>query len=273
MPTRPATAEAAPLAAPRLGGGGRRLRALWRAMRMLLHVLAGLSTIKFRFAKLTPAEREQRVQAWARQALDLMAIELQLRGPTPRRGPLLLVINHVSWLDILAIHGACYCRFVSKADIRRWPLLGSLVTGAGTLYVERESRRDAMRVVHRMAERLAEGEVLAVFPEGTTSEGRELLPFHGNLLQAALSSASPVLPIALQFFDRASRDLSLAPAYIGDDHLLNSMWRTFCTDGLVARLSFGEPQMAQGRDRRQWATDLHDSVKTMMLERLRFDSD
>ena len=241
-----------------------RARGLLRALRMLTHVLAGLAAIRFRFAALAPAEREQRVQAWARTALDLMSIELQVRGQAPSHGPLLLVANHISWLDILAIHAACYCRFVSKADVRHWPLIGRLVSGAGTLYVERESRRDALRVVHHMAERLRQGEVITVFPEGTTSDGAGLLPFHANLLQAALSAAAPVQPLALQFLDRGTQRVSLAPAYIGDDSLLASLWRTFCTDGIVARVSFGDPQQALARSRRQWASDLHAEVKALM---------
>jgi 1-acyl-sn-glycerol-3-phosphate acyltransferase len=64
----------------------------------------------------------------------------------------LLVANHISWLDILVMHAARHCRFVSKSEVKHWPLIGTLATGAGTLYIERESRRDAMRVVHQMAD-------------------------------------------------------------------------------------------------------------------------
>ena len=99
---------------------------------------------------------------------------------------------------------ARYCRFVSKADVRHWPLIGSLARGAGTLFIERESRRDAMRVVHHMAERLTAGDVLAIIPEGTTSDGVSLLPFHANLLQAAIATNAPVLPVALRFTNAAT---------------------------------------------------------------------
>jgi 1-acyl-sn-glycerol-3-phosphate acyltransferase len=77
---------------------------------------------------------------------------------------------------------------LSPRPSRRWPLIGTLATGAGTLYIERESRRDAMRVVHQMAAGLRAGDILAVFPEGTTSDGVGLLPFHANLIQAAISA-------------------------------------------------------------------------------------
>jgi 1-acyl-sn-glycerol-3-phosphate acyltransferase len=119
----------------------------------------------------------------------------------PVNGPVLLVANHISWLDIVVLHAARHCRFVSKAMCKRWPLIGTLATGAGTLYIERESRRDAMRVVHHMADALQAGDILAVFPEGTTSDGISLLPFHANLIQAAVSAGAPVQPVALRFID------------------------------------------------------------------------
>jgi 1-acyl-sn-glycerol-3-phosphate acyltransferase len=236
------------------------MRAVSRLSRGFVHALRGWSTITFEFPKLTPAQREQRVQAWAARMLRILGIELRVYGLPPASGPVMLVANHISWLDILVMHAACYCRFVSKADVKRWPLIGTLATGAGTLYIERESRRDAMRVVHRMAQSLAAGDVLAVFPEGTTSDGTHLLPFHANLLQSAISADAPVQPLALSFVDAASGVPSRSPIYVDDDTLVGSIWRTIAGPPMVAVLAFGEPQRAQGRDRRTWAAQLREHV-------------
>jgi 1-acyl-sn-glycerol-3-phosphate acyltransferase len=241
----------------------RSLGALWRLLRGLLHALVGYATIRLRFPGLTPAEREARVEAWAWKMLQLLGIRLAVHGTPPRHGPLLLVANHISWLDILVMHAARHCRFVSKADVKHWPLIGTLATGAGTLYIERESRRDAMRVVHHMADRLRAGDVLAVFPEGTTSDGVNLLPFHANLIQAAVSAHAPVLPLALRFADTKSGQTSLAPCYIGDDTLLGSIWRTLTAPGITAVIRYGEPQSAEGRDRRRFTADLQAAVEDL----------
>ncbi len=238
----------------------RALRARARLLRALGHALAGWATIRWTFPRLQPPEREQRVQAWARGMLGILGIGLELRGTPPAAGPLLLVANHISWLDILVLHAARHCRFVSKADVKHWPLIGSLATGAGTLYIERESRRDAMRVVHHMAESLRAGDILAVFPEGTTSDGTTLLPFHANLLQAAIAADAPALPVALQFLDEATRRTSLSARYIGEDTLVGSLWRTLSGPPIVAVVSYGLPEHAQGRDRRSWAADLRTAV-------------
>ena len=241
----------------------RALRAVLRLAGAFVHALRGLLTILLVFPRLDAAQRESRVQAWAARMLEILGISVEVRGTRPLHGPLLLVANHISWLDILVLHAARHCRFVSKADVRRWPLLGTLATGAGTLYIERESRRDAMRVVHHMAEALRTGDVLAVFPEGTTTDGSQLLPFHGNLLQAAIAADAPVLPVALVYLDARTGQRSRSVAYVGDDTLLASLWRTLAGPRVLARVQYGAAQGAAGRDRRTWAADLHAAVERL----------
>jgi 1-acyl-sn-glycerol-3-phosphate acyltransferase len=239
------------------------VRAAWRLVRALTHALAGWRTIVFEFPRLSQSGRDERVSRWALQMLGVLGIELSIRGTPPARGPMLLVANHISWLDILVMHAARHCRFVAKSEVESWPLIGTLATGGGTLYIERESRRHAMRVVHHMAQALRAGDVLAVFPEGTTSDGRTLLPFHANLLQAAISADAPVQPVALSFIDAASGQLSLAPIYVGDETLIASLWRTLTAPPLAAVVTFGQPQHTSGRDRRQWAADLRHAVMSL----------
>ena len=234
--------------------------ACWKLLRVVAHALSGLATIVFTFPKLDQQQKEAAVQAWALKMLACLAIKLIVIGKPPVQGPVMLAANHISWLDILVMHAARYCRFVSKSDVKHWPVIGTLATGAGTLYIERESRRDAMRVVHHMAESLRAGDVLAVFPEGTTSNGVDLLPFHANLFQAAISAGAPVQPVALRFVDEATGQTSLAPCYIDDDTLVGSVWRTLCTPNIAAVVTFGEPQLALGRDRRAWSADVREAI-------------
>jgi 1-acyl-sn-glycerol-3-phosphate acyltransferase len=236
-------------------------RTLWRCLRLLAHVLGGLWTIQREFDLLTGAQRLQRVQQWSLQALHIMGIVLRESGQAPAPGPVLVVANHISWLDILVMNAVRPARFVSKADVKHWPLLGTLITGAGTLYIERESRRDAMRVVHHMAQALLDGDVVSVFPEGTTGDGLALLPFHANVLQAAISAQAPVQPVALAYVDATNGRRSQAPTYIGDTTLITSVWRTLSAQGLTAVVCAGPMQQAQGRDRRAWAADLQVEIQ------------
>lgn len=241
----------------------RGLRAIWRLLRIALHVLHGVAIVLSGFGRLDRDERLRRVQWWAGKMLRVAGVAHRVDGAA-RPGGVLLVINHVSWLDIVAIHAACpQARFVSKADVKHWPVLSRLVDAAGTLYLERERRRDAMRVVHHMGEALAAGDTVAVFPEGTTGTGHALLPFHANLLQAAIATATPVQPVALRFAD-AHDAVSAAVAYVGDTSLLQSLWWVACAEGLSVRVQFLDVQGSAHADRRALAQHLREQIEAAL---------
>ncbi|RYZ10464.1 MAG: 1-acyl-sn-glycerol-3-phosphate acyltransferase [Comamonadaceae bacterium] len=238
-------------------------RAAGRLLRAGIHIAAGWWTIRFDFPRLDAAQRRARVSSWSMGLLRILGVELEMHGALPDDGALLLVSNHISWLDIPAIHAAHHVRFVSKSAVRYWPVIGALSTGAGSLYIERERQRDALRVVHRMTEALAAGDRIAVFPEGTTGEGPVLLPFHANLLQAAISAGAPVVPMAIHYVHADDGSHSPAPRFVGDDTLVASLWRTLRSRPLVAVLRFGLPQTSIGRERRAWAGDLRLVVQAL----------
>ncbi len=228
------------------------LRGAWRLLRIAVHVLHGVAVVLLRFPSLDAAGRHTRIRWWAAGLLRAAGVALDGSG-TPRPGGTLLVANHVSWLDIVAIHALCpRARFVSKADVKAWPVLNRLVDAADTLYIERERRRDAMRVMHHIGEALVAGDMVAVFPEGTTGAGHELLPFHANLLQAAIATGTPLQPVALRFSD-AAHAVSPAVAFVGDTTLLQSLWWVACAEGLRVRVAFLPPIGSEHADRRALA--------------------
>ena len=215
------------------------------------------------FAALSPADQARVVEVWSRQMLRFMGVEVRIDGE-PASGPVLMAANHISWLDILVMHAARHCRFVAKSEIGRWPVLGALTTAGQSLYIERASSRDALRVVHHMHAALQQGHVLGVFPEAKTGDGLALLPFHGNLLQAAISADVPIQPVALRFIDAQSRAPSLAPCYLSEDTLVGSLWRTLRAPPLIAIVRYGHPERACGRSRREWASDLQTTIKHLL---------
>jgi 1-acyl-sn-glycerol-3-phosphate acyltransferase len=239
------------------------MRVIVKLLRGIWHVLLGWFTIYVRFPQLNPQQREARVQVWASQLLRIWDIELEVRGKPVLLGPALLVCNHISWLDIVVIHATRHCRFVSKSELREWPLIGTLATGAGTLYIERENRKDAVRMVKEMAGALKDGDVLAVFPEGTTGDGLDMLPFHANLIQSAIDGDAPIQPLALQYLDARSNEISMAARFVGDDTLVGSIWRTLNVSGLKTVVQFGEVQFADSRNRRSWTRDLFKEVAAL----------
>lgn len=238
--------------------------AAWRLSRLVGHLFRGLWILRTHFVRADVVGQRLLVQQWSVQALGIMGVRLQVLGAEPT-GAMLVVANHMSWLDIIVMNAACPSRFVSKADVKHWPMVGRLVEASGTLFIERENRRDALRVVHHMAECLRAGERLAVFPEGTTGDGSQVLPFHANLLQAAVANDSPVCPVGLRYAhvdtsDEALQAMHPAPLYINDDTLVQSIWRTVRAADLCAVVHWGEPDTPQGRDRRTWAHALREQV-------------
>lgn len=225
------------------------MRAVWRLVRLVPHVLHGLWIVRRRFELLADAERHALIQWWSVKTLHILGIRLKAEGQALPAGHL-VVANHVSWLDIAAVHAVLpQARFVSKADVKHWPLIGALVEGAGTLFIERSSKRDALRVVHQAAAALQAGDCVAVFPEGTTGAGPELLPFHANLLQAAVSVQAPVLPVVLRWHEPHER-FSTAARFLGDTTLVQSLWAIASARGLGIEVQILPSVAVAGQDRR-----------------------
>ena len=164
----------------------------------------------------------------------------------------MFVLNHVSWLDIFLLDAVLPVTFVAKSEIGDWPLVGTLVTRAGTLYIERGSKSAARRTSERVAEALREQRPVAIFPEGTTSHGESVQRFHAALFQPAVDTASTIVPVVLRYSDTHGR-LTHAASYVGDDSLIKSIWMIVSQRRMSARLEFLGPISAQGGERRALA--------------------
>jgi 1-acyl-sn-glycerol-3-phosphate acyltransferase len=239
------------------------LKACLKLFAGVAHLLHGIWTITLHFPNACAAQRSAWIAQWSRGLLRLLGVTLRTQGHAVQQGPMLVVLNHISWLDIVVLLCVQPVSFVSKSEVRRWPLIGWLATQAGTLYIERTRRQDALRMVQRIADALRSGQLIAIFPEGTTSDGQALLPFHANLLQAAIASGSPVQAVALRYRESDGQP-STSPAYVGHDTLLSSVWRLLCAKPVTAQLDFLEPIESSGKQRKE----LSDLLKQRIEERL-----
>ncbi len=238
------------------------LRALWRLFRTLLHIVQAVLRCGLLFPFLDGPARLQQVQRWCTGLLHCLGITVHTSGSV-RNGPVLVVANHISWLDIMAIIAVHPVRFVSKSDVKHWPVLGWIVACGGTLFIEREKKRDALRVVHHIAEALKAGDALAIFPEGTTADGHALLPFHANLLQAAIATETPVQPMALRYSD-ATSPISAAAAYVGDTTLLQSLWMVATADHLRVSVQVLPAQATRHLDRRALTERVREQIEGVL---------
>jgi 1-acyl-sn-glycerol-3-phosphate acyltransferase len=213
----------------------------------------------FAFPLWSGRRRRLCIGRWSRDLLRILCVRLHVHGePVPLQTGVMLVANHISWIDIFVLNAARTSCFVAKSEIRRWPLIGWLASCAGTFFITRGRRREAGRIGKAIGEALREGGSVAFFPEGTTTDGSRVLAFHGSLLQPAIDCGARIQPVALRY-ERFDGSLCAEAAYDGDRTLLDTL-RDMATQHVIhVHLHFLSP--VAGQDRRAVAREAHDAIR------------
>ena len=222
-----------------------------RRMRLGLHLAAGATTVACLFPLITSRQQSWLNQRWSRQLLDILAVRLDSQLAGARSGSL-IVANHISWLDIYALGATRQMIFVSKAEVRQWPVIGWLAASAGTIFLRRGSCGHARSVIAQINGLLHADRDVAIFPEGTTTDGSHLLNFHGALLQPAVDAGRPIQPVALSYHE-ADGSRSLAPAYAGETTMHECLKAILACRRLTVRLRPTPPIESHTRSRRELA--------------------
>ena len=240
-----------------------RLTKIIRAARLLLHVISGLAQSAIYPHLDQPAQRRM-AQNWSKRLLSVLSIRLHYCGvpPPPEAQRVMLAANHVSWLDVYSLITVCPARFVAKAEIRSWPLLGWLSRNAGTLFIERTKRRDTARINEHIGNALTMGDRVTVFPEGTTSDGTMLRHFHASLLQPAVTVAATLYPVAIRYTDTAGKMSESAP-YAGIS-MLESLQRVLAEPWIDVELIFTAPINSSGKNRRELAREAEHAIASAL---------
>lgn len=225
----------------------------------MLHLLEGLGAVLLFHPLRAHSSRQRMRQRWSHRLLRLLGVELVSQGAPLEPGSL-LVANHISWLDIFVVNAIVPAAFVSKSEVRDWPLIGWLAARNDTVFLRRGSRGHARIVNAEIAALLEADHSVAVFPEGTTSDGTQVLHFHAALLQPAIECRRPIQPLSLRYEGSDGR-ISIAPAYIGDMSLGQSILAIIAAPRLIARVEIFAPIPTDaGQHRREVANDARDAV-------------
>jgi 1-acyl-sn-glycerol-3-phosphate acyltransferase len=208
-------------------------------MIVLIAVMFG-ATVMLPVLPSLPAERRARVvRRIALGVLRSLGIRLELRGGPDQWAPgSLIVMNHVSWLDIVVLLAAGRTRIVAKTEVRGWPVIGQIAGYVGTIFVNRSRPLTLPHTVAEVRAALAQGQSVAVFPEGTTSCGRTVRRFRPAFFQAVADTAAPIVPVTLRYVQAGVGRIA-APAFIGDDTLLHSIGRIVRLRGLTVSACYG----------------------------------
>lgn len=241
-----------------------KIKLAWRLARLVLHLLLGLATCALVFPWAGPALRERLVRRWSARLLAICRVRVERAPAAEALDHALVVANHISWLDIFVINSVLPCRFVAKAEIRAWPVLGWLVAQAGTVFIARGNRRELRHIFKGLVDALGQRQRVAFFPEGTTGSQGQLLPFHANLFEAAIDAGAPVQPCALAYLDPRG-GWHAAVDYTGDTTFVDSILRILGGEPIVARLASLAPIPAgHGAHRRELAQAAHDAIQAAL---------
>nr|WP_232789564.1 lysophospholipid acyltransferase family protein [Streptomyces jeddahensis] len=191
-------------------------------------------------ARLSPAPRDRLVRWWCRTVVRAAGVRVRTTGGEAPPGGVLLVANHISWLDIPLLAAVRPARMLAKTEIRDWPVAGALVARGGTLFIERDRLRALPETVARIAAALRGGAAVVAFPEGSTWCGRARGSFRSAVFQAALDAGVPVQPVRIRYRQHGEA-VSTAPAFVGDDSLGASLWRVASARDLAAEVDVLPP--------------------------------
>ena len=239
------------------------LRQVWGMVRVVTHLVRGAATMALVFPLIGPTRRRRAVKRWSEGVLEIFGLELQVDGRLADTRQVMLVGNHISWVDIYAYLSVAEMRFVAKSEVEAWPLIGWFAKNLGTIFVVRDRPRDAVRVGNEVRSALDAGDLVCIFPEGTTTDGSVVMPFSSVLLGAAVDKAVPVQPVAISYRQPDSSPCRRA-AFTGDATILASIWHLAAGGKSIVRLSFLNPLETSRVDRRTVAKDAEAMVRSSL---------
>ncbi len=203
----------------------------FRLFVVVVWVLLGLLAVTVLFPIVSQSVRGAMIHRWSRVLMAVCGVRIRITGYEPHQGAVLWVANHVSWVDIFVLNAVRPTAFIAKSDIRSWPVIGWLVAGAGTVFIERGKRHAIRAVGQQMEQRFARGEVIGLFPEGTTSPGFDVAPFHTSLFDPAIRAGVDIQPMALRFYSEGRRSDHVA--FVGEQTLVHNLWLLLTCRGVM----------------------------------------
>jgi len=234
-------------------------RMLWLGGVLMLGLLTYIPSCAFRAGD-KGRLRSRWLQSSCRRTLNIFRTNLRVDGEPPVRG--FVVCNHLSYMDILVISTLAPVMFVAKREVKSWPVFGWFAQLAGTLFVHRESRTQVGQVADDIDLALGRGAIVVLFPEGTSSDGKTVLPFKSSLLEPVARNGHQVTS-ALITYELADGDVGEEVCYWKDMTLVPHLVNLMSKDSLQARIQFA-PSTTRTQDRKELARRLHAEVASML---------
>ena len=236
-------------------------------LRIIGQVLKGCFILLLVFPWLKAGQRHQSIRKWCKQLLGIFQMRLSVIGAEQIKDTnYLMAANHISWIDIHVINAFNPHCFVAKAEVASWPIFGWMAKQLGTLFIERGKANSIHKMVLEVSSQLSI-KAICIFPEGTSTDGKQVAPFKSNLFEAAIMAKAPVYSLAVQYFDLQTGKKTMAPAFIGDMGLLESIWSLICSPPICAEIHISEKLPAL--QERKALAELSQSLVAAQLREIR----
>jgi 1-acyl-sn-glycerol-3-phosphate acyltransferase len=222
----------------------------------------GLLLVGCVFPHLRPSERDVIVESWCREVLDVLSVRVNLRGETPpgKVSSVLFVANHDSWMDILVMNACRRVRFVARAEIRQWPLVGWMAARTGTIFFKRTNQCELARVSKSVATFLRRGDCIALFPEETMTDGASTHVFHSGLFESAIEAEALIWPVGISYC-RLDGSLGIDTPIVGSQSLIASIRNILAQPAIRAQVSYTDPIESSAGDRHKLNAWCHQSIE------------
>ena len=242
------------------------LRGIFRLVRLFVHLLKGIYICYFALGdsqNFDLTDKQHRIiQTWLSQVAKIIGIDLTVRG-TIRKSPVFVVANHISWLDIVIIASVLPVSFLSKVEVRKWPVVGTLAAKSGTLFIHRGSKSGALEAKRLMQERLSAGHSVASFPEAKATDGTVVHTFYPRLFAAAIETKSVIQPAALRY----PHDQGVNPIvpFVDNRNLVKHAFRIMSAKRTAAELTLCEPIPSEDQQRKELALLARNSIAEVVV--------
>lgn len=208
------------------------------------------------------------VRSWAYVTLWINGVKLEITGQRPSYLPAntMVIANHMTWLDIVILYCICFINFIGKIEMRKWPLLRTMIKAGGTIFINRNNKRDILKVNPYISQELIRGKCVGLFPEGAINDGRSLLPFKSSLFEATILAKTTIIPVVLQYY-RKDGEVAYEASY-ANCNLIENISRILRLNGLKAKAAILAPVHAGNfNSREELATYLYTILNEAYFQR------
>lgn len=244
------------------------MRLPFRLLFLALHVCLGLLLTLILAGILRLDSQHPRYKTttrwWLSKVCSIIGLEIKVHGEKAK-APVMLVANHISWIDIPVLASQSNPRFLSKSEVRKWPVIGWLADKSGTLFIQRGRAGSANNAISQLTQCLEQQQTVLVFPEGTTTDGKDVRKFHPRLLKAAVESNTPIQPVAL-IYTNPEDELDEDIPYINQQSLMSNLLIILRKKRTIANIHFTPSIETHSVSRDEVAQKAQNIIKALVIK-------